>query len=269
MSPRLWAWKLPSVQRQRFYPLLFCDEIISCDWNEVSEQTFQIAPNGSPQGAFCNPVPPQAHVYFYLRPLHLWAVTHVAAWLAFLSLPFWHSGAGWELLSKTSVRFMAEKHDLARPDGLFEGRYHFSPSHLLNIAATFPQQRQSRQGKARTFIFKGSVSPSKSSKRPEREHTLKKKKKKIHATKIKFWIFGSENELDVLTPCSFIPLSIKECWSLQELIADPSQTETKWLKRFSDVTYEENDPSPACIYIYQHKLSIQIDQKYKSIKKGC
>lgn len=87
----------------------------------------------------------------------------MAAGLAFLSLPFWHSGAGWELLSKRSAGFMAEKQDLACPDNLFKGRCHFSPSHLLNIAPTFHQQRQSRQGIARTFIFKCSISPSKSS----------------------------------------------------------------------------------------------------------
>lgn len=45
---------------------------------------------------------------------------------------------------------------------LFQGRYHFSPSHPLKIAATLQRQRQSRQDAARAFIFKCSLWPSKS-----------------------------------------------------------------------------------------------------------
>lgn len=59
---------------------------------------------------------------------------------------------------------MAEKQDLAclSPVILFQGCYHFSPSHPLKIAATLHQQRQSRQDAARAFIFKCSLWPSKS-----------------------------------------------------------------------------------------------------------
>lgn len=42
---------------------------------------------------------------------------------------------------------------LSFPHGLFQGGYHFSPSHLLKIAPTLHQQRQSRQDMARAFIF--------------------------------------------------------------------------------------------------------------------
>lgn len=67
--------------------LLFCQGAISRmgmirEGNEVSEQTFQIVPNRSPQGAFCNPVP-KAHVYFYF------GLSTVEQWLMWqLDWPF-------------------------------------------------------------------------------------------------------------------------------------------------------------------------------------
>lgn len=62
---------------------------------------------------------------------------------------------------------MQEKRDLACPSLSVYSRvsYHLSPSHLLKIAPTFHQQRQSRQDMARGFIFKYSPLPSKSSNR--------------------------------------------------------------------------------------------------------
>lgn len=113
---------------------------------------------------------------------------------------------------------MAEKQDPARPDNLFEGRYHFSPSHLLNIASTFPRQRQSRQGNARTFIFKKAAYC-------QVRAATGFWGGRIHAAKIMFLWFGSEST-GCVTSCSFIPHSIKEC-RLQEMITDPSQNETK------------------------------------------
>lgn len=42
----------------------------------------------SSEGAFCNPPPPQAVVYFYHWPLDRLEMTRVATGPAFLSLPF-------------------------------------------------------------------------------------------------------------------------------------------------------------------------------------
>lgn len=116
---------------------------------------------------------PQSHRadgYFYHWPLDRQAMTHVATGPALLSLP--PSGAvesGPELLGKAVHGWEAGGFyggetgpGMSSPVTLFQGRYLFSPSHPLKIAATLQRQRQSRQDAARAFIFKCSLWPSKS-----------------------------------------------------------------------------------------------------------
>lgn len=140
---------------------------------DASEQMFSTEPSRSLQGGFCNPPSHPLHRadrYFYHWPLDRWAMTHVATGPAPLSLP--PSDAvelGPELLSKEVHEWEARRFYggetgpcLSSTVTLFQGRYHFSPSHPLKIAATLQRQRQSRQGAARAFIFKCSLWPSKS-----------------------------------------------------------------------------------------------------------
>lgn len=138
--------------------------------NEVSERTLPNSSQaGQVKGLSVTWPPEQADGYFYPWPVDRSQMTAAATAPAFLSLPFWCScwcwarrpWVGWWEFLWTRNRTW-----LVLPWQSIPGaRYHFSPSHLLKIAPTFHQQRQSRQDGARAFIFKYSILPSKSSDR--------------------------------------------------------------------------------------------------------
>lgn len=93
--------------------------------------------------------------------------TRVATGPAFNML-FWHSRVGLKLLSKTSMSGrMGVLWKRNRTWPVLSRVYSRAAiiSHLLKIAPTFHQQRQSRQDMARAFIFKYSLLPSKSNNR--------------------------------------------------------------------------------------------------------
>lgn len=117
---------------------------------------------GHLKGLFVIPPPPtsQAVVYFYHWPLDRLEMTRVATGPAFLSLPFWHCAVGvgaaeqdiheWE-----NGRFYGGETGpgLSFPDGLFQGRYHLSPSHLLKIAPHSSPAKAKQTGHGKGFYF--------------------------------------------------------------------------------------------------------------------
>lgn len=121
----------------------------------------------SPQGAFCNPVPRQTCIFTTgLLTVRRWLVWQLDR--PFLVCPSDTLELSLELLSKTSMSGrmgVLWRRNRTWPVLRWQGCYHFSLSHLLKIAPTFHQQRQSRQDMARAFIFKYSLLPSKSSNR--------------------------------------------------------------------------------------------------------
>lgn len=124
------------------------------------------------KGAFCNPAPPEQTSIFTtglltVGPWLMWQLDQ-----PFLACPSDAVDSGLELLSKDIHEWEEGSFyggetgpGLPFPVTLFQGRYHFSPSHLLKIAPTLQRQRQRRQDAARAFIFKCSLWPSKSSSR--------------------------------------------------------------------------------------------------------
>lgn len=161
---------------------------------------FATQPSRSSQGVFCNSVPRQTCIF----TMACWPLGDDSSgnWTSLsLVCPSDTSELGWSCWARRPWVGGQEFYGgetgpgLSFPAGLFQGRYHFSPSHLLKIAPTFHQQRQSRQDMARAFIFKYSLLPSKSS----NKHFDGSTPRKTYMTKI---ILGLHMFLPLYAPIS-------------------------------------------------------------------
>lgn len=159
----IWVSSVKTVRCITLHWTAFCDmnNFIGPDW--LHNRRNEDSSSRSSQGALCNLVPRQTCIFNVASwPLEfglcgIWTLlpdTLELGWSCWARCPW---VGGWELYGEETGPC------LSFSDSLFQGSYHFSPPHLLKIAFTFHQQRQSRQDMARAFIFKYSLLPSKSS----------------------------------------------------------------------------------------------------------